>query len=158
MPPNASRVARAVEARIMGSDYTLTIVYPEARQTPAGVAPVAMPASPLMKAPNPAKPSDNEPTRVRESISMPCLFLETSMLSDARREKLAATLPGWNHEARAVVRVRAEDIERPAGGVWFEGSAWVEVNSRKFKVLGWTQMGNSFAQAVSYMAILGAGA
>jgi hypothetical protein len=158
MPPNASRVSAAVEARISRSDFTLTIWFPELRATPAGTAPIAMPASPLMKAPNPTKPPEEEPTRVQDAISMPCLFLETSMMSDARRERLAATLPGWSHEARAMVRVRSEDIERPQGGVWFEGSAYVDVNGRKYKVLGWSQMGNSFTQAASYTAILGAGA
>lgn len=158
MPPNASRVAAAVDARIEGSANVLTIWFPEARATPSGVAPVAMPSSPLMKAPSPQKPSADEPTRVTESISMQCLFLETSMMSDARREKLAATLPGWSHEARALVRVRSTDIERPQGGVWFEGSAYVDVNGRKYKVLGWSQMGNSFTQSATYTAILGAGA
>jgi hypothetical protein len=111
-----------------------------------------------MKTPSPQKPADEEPTRVQDPLTMPCLFLETSMMSDARRERLAATLPGWSHEARALVRVKSSDIERPQGGVWFEGSAYVDVNGRKYKVLGWSQMGNSFTQAATYTAVLGAGA
>lgn len=158
MPPNASRVAAAVDARIARSDFVLTIWYPQLRTTPAGSGPQALPVSPLMKTPNPQKPTDTEPDRVLDSLSMQCLFLETSMMSDARRERLAATLPGWSHEARALVRVRSSDIERPQGGVWFEGSAYVDVNGRKYKVLGWSQMGNSFTLAATYTAILGAGA
>ena len=141
----------------MGSEHTLTIWYPVARATPAGAGPLAMPASPLMKAPDPQRPSVTEPDRVLESVSMPCLFLETSMMSEARRTKLEASLPGWTHEARALVRVRSVDIER-TGGVRFEGSAYVDVNGRNYKVLGWSQMGNSFTQATTYMAILGVGA
>lgn len=157
MPPNPARVEAAVVARIEASQHVLTIWYPAVRPTPSGTGPIAMPASPLMKNPNPTRPSEEEPTPVGEPVAMPCLFLETSVMSEARKQRVSALVSGWAHEARALVRVKAEDVERPNGGVWLEGSAYVDVNGRKYKVLGWSQMGNSITRAATYMAVLGAG-
>lgn len=155
MPPNFRRVEAQVEARILASPHRVTFYYGKARTSPSGSGPVALPVSPLVQAPNPA-PVVSEETLL-DPQTMACLYLETTQLSDARRDKLGADLGGWSEQARALVRVRAQDALRPEGGLYFEGAAYAMVGSRRFRVLGWSQTGGSGSTTGSYYVQLGAG-
>lgn len=156
MPPNFRRVEAQVEARIQRSPHTVTFFYGKARTSPASPA-NALPLSPLIAKPNPGMTTGLAEQTVMDSQSMRCLYIETTQLSDARRERLDATLGGWSNDTRALIRVLAQDASRPDGGLFFEGVAYAEVGSRRFQVLGWSQSGGSGSTTGSYYVQLGAG-
>lgn len=156
MPPNFRRVEAQVEARILASPHRVTFHYGKSRTSPSGSGPGALPLSPLVLAPNPGLPTETE-DGVADPQTMPCLYLETTQLSDARREKLGADLGGWSEQARALVRVRLQDARRPDGGLHFEGASYATVGERRFRVLGWSQSGGSGSTTGSYYVQLGAG-
>lgn len=155
--PNFRRVQERVAERILGSEHTLTLEYGRARVTPAGIAPLALPVAPLVAIPSPTRPAEEEPETVRGAISMPCLYTELSQLGEARRQKLQVVGGTWSHEAIALVRVRAEDLERPEGGLYLEGAETAQVNGMRFRVLGWSQSGATVATGGTYYVQLGAG-
>lgn len=156
MPPNFRRVEAQVEARIAASPHRVTFHYGKARTSPTGSGPGSLPLSPLVAAPNPTVGADLD-DGLSDPQTMPCLYLETTQLSDARREKMGADLGGWSELARALVRVRAQDARRPDGGLYFEGAAYATVGDRRFRVLGWSQTGGSGSTTGSYYVQLGAG-
>lgn len=156
MPPNFRRVEAQVESRILASPHRVTFHYGKARSSPSGAGPLTLPVSPLVAAPNPALNAESE-DGLSDPQTMACLYLETTQLSDARRDKLGTDLGGWSEQARALVRVRALDAQRPDGGLYFEGAAYATVGARRFRVLGWSQTGGSGSTTGSYYVQLGAG-
>lgn len=156
MPPNFRRVETQVEARILRSPHVVTFFYGKARTSPASPA-ANLPISPLIAKPDPGMTTGSAEPAVMESQSMRCLYIETTQLADARRERLDATLGGWSNDTRALIRVRAQDARRPDGGLYFEGVAHAEVGTRRFQVLGWSQSGGSGSTEGSYYVQLGAG-
>lgn len=157
MPPSYARVEAAVNARIAASAYAVTLYYGTVRPTPTGAMPTTLPVSPLVATPNPTRPTEEVPLDRAESVTIPCLYTELSQLSESRRAKLSASLGGWTHDTRALIRVRAADVRRPQGGLWLEGVQYAELNARRYKVLGWTQTGGSGSLDGSYYVQLGAG-
>jgi len=159
MPPNTSRVAQAVLGRIAASVYELTVFYPKKRVALILGAPTQLPASPLLRVPNPQKPvdADVEYEPIEEPMTMKCLFLSVTTMSEARKERLQADMRTWSHNATALVRVRRSDAERADGQPVFFGSSHAEVNGDRFKILAWSKMGNSLTEGVTYHVLLGAG-
>lgn len=156
MPPNYRRVEARVDERIARSEHQITFHYGKKRSTPTGPGPVALPVSPLITKPNPVLAPPVAEALI-EPQTMACLYLELTQLSDARRDKLRAQLGGWTDQARALVRVRQQDVQRPEGGLYLEGVAYAMVGDRRFQVLGWSQTGGSGSTTGSYYVLLGAG-
>ena len=159
MPPNTARVAAAVLARIAASEYELTVHYPKQRESPTVFSPATMPASPLIRPPNPQKPvaADIDYEPIEEPIAMPCLFLAVSTMGEARKERMSAELRAWSHNATALARVAREDAERADGRPVFVGASHATVNGERYRILAWSKMGNSMAEAATYQVMLGSG-
>ena len=94
-----------VYATTPGVVYELTVFYPKKRVALILGAPTQLPASPLLRVPNPQKPvdADVEYEPIEEPMTMKCLFLSVTTMSEARKERLQAAVDALEgfFEARA---------------------------------------------------------
>lgn len=135
MPISARRVTEQVIARIRSSEYRMTIYYPAITPKPTGAAPIWLPTSPLMPTPNPKPETGDAPERAQSDVTVQCLYMETSQLSDMRQQRMRAEVGGWSHDIVALARVVGSDVERAGGaGTLFDGCAFVEILGRRYKV------------------------
>lgn len=151
----AKSVAGRVRTRIAESAYTLTVYYPTRVPGPVGTTPLATaPVSPLIKAAAPVKPDQLYVDAVREPVTLPCLFTNTSMLSQARQESFKAQLGGWTIGVEALARVDHTEATREDGETVFVGCDYVLVDNKRYQVLQVVKMGSSVSKDGSYYVLL----
>ena len=151
----AKSVASRVRARIAESEYTLTVHYPVRTAGPTGATPLAAaPVSPLVRAPAPAAPNTLYVDTVREPITMPCLFTNTSVMSQARQERFKSQLGGWTLGVEALARVNKTEAVREDGESVFVGCDYVQVDEKRYQVLQVVSMGSSVSKDASYYILL----
>jgi len=154
MAISGRRVTERVIERIEASEYRLKVYYPVVRTKPTGTSPVSLPVSPLVKAPDPEPPADEDPDRILPEVTMRCLFLEASLVGDYRRQQMAAQVGGWSREVTALARVTATDAELATGGTVFDGCDFVEVLGRRFKVTNVVRQSASTTLLGTYYVLL----
>ena len=148
-------VAGRVRTRIAESAYTLTVYYPARVPGPTGTTPLAAaPVSPLIKAPAPTKPNELFVDAAREPITLPCLFTNTSVMSQARQESFKAQLGGWSLGVEALARVDSAEATREDGETIFVGCDHVSVDGKRYQVLQVVKMGSSVSKDGSYYVLL----
>lgn len=154
MAVNARRVSERVIARIRASDYTMRIVFPYARTKPTGATAVPLPVSPLLAKPNPQPVPEEEPERILPDLEVPCLYLETSALSDLRSTRAGADIAAWDRDIKAYVRVISADVDKPEGGTVLDGCDYVEIAGTRFKVMSVVRPAASMINSGTYYVAL----
>lgn len=151
-----ARVTARVLARIANSEYTLTVFYPKATTKPTGAGANPLPMSPLLPTPNPVSAIEDLPERVLPEVSMPCLFTEVSMISQAQRGRVEADVGGWMQGTVALARVSTADAELDSGGTVFDGAAFVEVSGRRYRVINVVRVtASTTTQGTYYIQLTG---
>jgi hypothetical protein len=158
MKRNARMVTQRVINRIRSSDYSMVIYYPAKRPAMTGSSRPDLPASPLVRPPNPKRNTAVEPERSQPEVEIQCLFLDTATVGELRKAEVHATLGGWSQDVAAIARVVAEDIELSDGNTVFDGCDFVEVAGRRFRVQNVVRQAASMTDYGTYYVMLtGAG-
>lgn len=154
--PSAAGIALRMARRVAESPFSLTIHYPAKRATVVDTSPGAAPLRPLTgtrPAPKLVTPAE-EPDPTLPSVTMPCLWLDATRISDLTGTAQRAKLQGWVAGAEVMATVLASDAavvpELPEGDTKFDGADYVEKDGLRYLVLAVTPIGASFAPAHSY--------
>lgn len=155
MAINPNRVTQRVLERIAQSEHLLTVYYPVAKTMPVVEGPTSLPVSPLLAKPNPQARPSQDFERVKPEVSMKCLVLELSMIRQIYHEHVKARVPGWTREVSLIARVDAAEADLDGGkSTVFDGSAYVDVDGRRFTVVNVIRESSSLTYAGTYYVYL----
>lgn len=151
-------VDAAVVARIKASPLQLTLVYPPALPTAAGVSPGTAPLSPLTGEPDALEVVLTDAAPVSASETINCLWLDIATggeLTDRlSNEAIRYRSLGWISEATAVARVLVSDVAldstNPYTGTKFDKVERVEHFNQRYRVLQVVPFGSGSKVPVTY--------
>jgi hypothetical protein len=153
--PKGDFLKAGLRQRILNSEITLEVHYPDVRPAVNTGVPTTAPTSPLTGPRTTEALLPVATTVGAESVTIPCLWLDASSVMLQPQEAINAVSPvGWREGAQVMARVLVEQAalspDKPHGGTVFDAADVIISNTKRYRLMGVELIGTSFTEPTTY--------